>query len=294
MAPDVADASSPPEVLPSDREPPGPRRRRRAKAVLIGLAVALAVLVGAVVWFFVGRERATELSDDQAVTEFRATSGGAAQPASDVAGRPPAGVYAATATGTESIGLPGLDEELGPNAPVTVSHGEDGCFVYRTDLNSHHWRSWTFCPTGTAELSLVELESWTARAVPGLDLETLTTYTCERPVDLRWQEAVAGATRTGACTGRSDFDDAVTLDAAEVEVLGGDTIMIAGEVVEVDRVRITDTFSQAQTGQEVGEWWIAADTGLPVKVVIEAELSGDSGSYAENFELELSTLSPAT
>lgn len=292
MATDVVDVSSPDEAP----DPVGPKtrgRRGRTLALLV-IGVVAVLLAGAAFWFFVGREPAVQLSDDEALSEFRAGEAGAAAPSSTAPGRPAAGVYAATASGTESIGLPGFDETLGPNAPVTVTHGEGGCYTFRVDLNSQHWRSWTFCPSASADFALVELRSWTARRAPGLDLDTLTTYTCDRPLDVRWQGAAAGATRTGACSGRSDLDDAVTLDAAEAEVLEAATATIGSETIEVQRLRIDDTFSQAQTGYEVGEWWFDADSGLPVRVAIEAELSGGSGSYAEDFVLELSTLVPAT
>ncbi len=258
------------------------------------LGVLVALLVAVVLWIVIGRERASELSDDQAVTEFRAAADGAPESSSDLPGRPAAGVYAATAVGTESIGIPGFDEELGPNAPVTVVHGENGCFTFRVDLNSHHWRSWTLCPTDTADLSLVELESWSARKAPGLDLETLTTYTCERPPDVRWQGAVAGSTSSGACTGRSDMDDGVTRDIAEVEVLSPEAITIDGQRIEAERVRIDDTFSEAQTGYETGEWWFDPASGLPIRLSISSELQGGPSTYSEQFDLELTTLMPAT
>jgi len=292
MSPDVLDVHLPEEPSAADPGASKRKRPRRRLAVVVG-GILLVLALGAALWYFVGREAAVQLSDDEALTEFRA-GGGAAAMTDDAPGRPPAGVYAAIASGTESIGLPGFDEQLGPNAPVTITHGEGGCYTFRADFNSQHWRSWTFCPTETAEISLVELQSWTARRAPGLDLDTLTIYTCDPAPDIRWQGSVAGETRSGACSGRSDLDEDATLDAAEVEVLGGATAEVGGTTVDVERVRIEDTFSGAQTGYERGEWWFDAESGLPVKVVIEADLSGGAGSYSEEFVLELSTLVPVT
>lgn len=271
--------------------PESPRPRRRLRKVLIVVAAVLTVLViAAGLWFFVGREQAEQLSDDQALEDFRANSADA----SDAEGRPAAGVYAATASGNESIGLPGFDEELGPNAPVTITYGDEGCFTYRADFNSHHWRSWTFCPSGTATFALTQLDSWTARKAPGLDLTTLTTYRCDQPLAFLWDGAATGDTRTGACTGTSDMDDLVTEDAAQIEVLGTDTLTIDGDQVNVVRVRTTDTFSGDQTGSEVGNWWLDTTTGLPVKADFEALLEGGPSTYSETIELALSTLTPVT
>ena len=280
------------ELVPDtgDGEPIG-RPRHRLRNVLIGVAgLVVVLLVAGVLWFVVGREQAEEFTDDQALDEFRSMDSGTAESA----GRPEAGVYPATATGSESIGLPGFDEELGPNAPLTLTYGDGGCFTSRVDFNSHHWRSWTYCPSETAAFALVGLESWTQRKAPGLDLTTLSTYTCDTPLDVVWPEPTSGETRAGACSGVSDLDDAVTADRAAVEVLGTETLEIDGSEVSVVRVRTTDEFSDAQTGTEVGEWWFDAATGLPVRFTVDASLSGGSGDYAEDFDVSLTSLRPAT
>lgn len=281
----------PPELDAGPEDPgAGPRRHRLRNVVLaVGALVALVVVAG-VLWFVFGRESAEPLSDDQALADFRANS----DASTEAAGRPAAGVYAASATGVESIGLPGFDEDLGPNAPLTITYGDEGCFTARMDLNSHHWRSWTYCPDAAGTVALVSLDSWTQRKAPGLDLTTLSTYTCDRPLDLLWSGQGAGETRTGTCRGVSDLDGAVTDDAASVEVLGSESLDVDGEQVEVVHVRTTDEFSNAQTGTEVGEWWMDAATGLPVKVSIVASLSGGSGDYSETIEFRIDSLRPAT
>lgn len=278
-------------LTPEPGGPDSPRPRRRLRKVLTrtGIVILLLIVAAALV-FFLGRDQARQLSDNQALTEFRASAG----TSSAAAGRPTAGVYAATATGSESIGLPGFDETLGPKAPVTVTHGDGGCYTYRADFNSHHWRSWTFCPTETATFSLTHLESWTARKAPGLNIATLATYKCERPLDFLWHGSVAGDTRTGACTGTSDMDASVTADAGSIKVLDVGASTVAGKRVDVVHVRTTDTFSKSQTGSEVDEWWLDAATGLPVKIAVHASLKGGPSDYSENPSLALSTLTPAT
>lgn len=277
---------------PEESETPDDRPRRRTPRVLFGAALALLVLVvvGGL-WFFLGRDQAQELSDSDAVADFRA--GGGESVEDD--GRPVAGVYAATASGNESIGLPGFDESLGPSAPVTVTYDDSGCYTYRADFNSHHWRSWTFCPTDTATFSLQHLESWTARKAPALDIATLSTYTCDTPIDFLWPDMASGDSRTGACTGTTDSDDSVTDDDGELEVLDTEeTITIDGEDISAVHLRTSDTLSGAQTGSEHGEWWLDATTGLPLRVSVESALGGGLADYSEQFDLELSTLTPAT
>ena len=285
VQPDGPDTAADPDGSGSDR----PRRRLRTVLIVVGVVLVVVVAAG-VAWFVFGREQAEQLSDDQALLEFRAASGASG----DAEGRAAAGVYPATASGNESIGVPGFDERLGPNAPMTLTYGEDGCFTSRVDFNSHHWRSWTYCPSPTATFALIGLETWTQRKAPGLDLTTLSTYTCDEPLDVLWPDAASGETRSGSCTGMSDLDDAVTADSASAEVVGTETLVIDGERVDVVRVRTTDDFSDAQTGRESGDWWFDVLTGLPVRFAVDAELSGSSGDYAEDFEVELTSLRPAT
>lgn len=291
MATDVVDDL---DGHPSDLEPapadPGPPKRRRLAIVLAVVGATGGILLLAASWFVLSRDQPTELGTDQALDEFRAANASSGE----ADGRPAAGVYAATATGVESIGLPGFDEELGPNAPVTVTHGDAGCFTYRADFNSHHWRSWTFCPTATASFAMTTSDAWTARKAPGLDIATLATYDCKEPVGFLWSGAAVGDTRSGACTGVNDVDDAVTEDAATVEVLGTDTLTVGGDQVDVVHVRSTEIFSGDQTGREIDEWWLDASTGLPVRVVVDSQLTGGLSDYAETADLTLSTLRPST
>jgi hypothetical protein len=280
------------EIPDPDDPTPTPRGRRRLVwRVLIGLAVAVVVIVLAGVgWFFFGRDGATERSTDAALDDFR-QSGAAG---SEAEGRPAVGVYDAVASGSEDIGLPGLTESFGPGAPVTVTHGAGGCFTYRVDLNTNHWRSWTFCPEGEATFALTVADSSTVRDVPGLDVDSLTTYTCETPVPYLWPEAAVGDRREGSCTGVSDTIDGITGDAGMVEVLGFETMTVGGEEVDVVHLRSTDTFTDAQVGTEVDEWWIDVATGLPVKLVIDADLTSSAGDYVEKATLELTSLVPTT
>ncbi|MCO5321372.1 MAG: hypothetical protein M9922_08245 [Microthrixaceae bacterium] len=273
----------------SPASPAKPPRRWGRIAMWVALGLVALVVVAVAVLFF-GRDRAEQLTEDDALAGFRDT----AAEAVETEGLPAPGVYAATASGNESIGLPGFDEELGPNAPVTVTHDGD-CFVYRADFNSHHWRAWTFCPTDSTTFALEGLESWTARKAPALDIETLSTYVCDTPLGFMWDGMAEGDTRSGSCTGTSDADDSVTDDAGEVEVLAtGETTTIDGQDVETLQIRLTDNLSGDQTGSEVGTWTLDATTGLPLRISTEASLTGGLSDYSEQIDLELGTLTPAT
>ncbi len=296
MADTTGADGAPPGEPPADAGdgPSGPaptRRHRTLWRVLIGLGVVVVLVIGAgAAWWFFGREEARPVSSDAALQQFRES--GATGAEGD--GRPALGVYSAVATGSEDIGIPGLTESFGPEAPVTVTHGDGGCFTYRADLNNHHWRSWTFCPTSDATFALRSADTATVRNAPGLDVDSLTTYTCQTPVPYLWPDPAVGQTRAGSCTGTSDTISGLTGDAGSVEVLELGTLTIDGTEVAVVHLRSTDTFTDAQTGTEVDEWWLDARTGLPLKLVIDADLNSSVGDYIEKGTLELTTLTPAT
>jgi len=285
-APDAADgpAGNPPR-----------RRRITLGRVLIALALVVVLLVGAgVAWWIFGRDHAEPVSTDSVVKDFR-DSGSTGAPS----GGPPVGVYAAVATGTEDVGFPGLTESLGPNAPVTVTAGDGGCFTYRVDFNTHHWRNWQFCPTDGAAFALARTQSYTTRNLPGVDFgSSLNTYVCDTPVPYLWTGAQVGDRRQGSCTGTSDTISGVTTDTGVAEVLGLTTVTVGGTDVDVVHIRVTDTFGQAQSGHETDEWFLDSSTGLPVKIVIESDITSDTpvgtADYVEKATLDLATLVPAT
>ncbi len=283
---------APPEGPSGPSSPPArPARRHVLRKVLMGLGILVVLVIGAgAAWWFFGREEARPVSSDTALQQFRDSGATGAQ--GD--GRPALGVYSAIATGSEDIGIPGLTESFGPEAPVTVTHGDGGCFTYRADLNNHHWRSWTFCPTSDATFALRSADTSTVRNAPGLDVDSLTTYTCQTPVPYLWPDPTVGDSRSGSCTGTSDTIEGITGDAGTVEVLDLGTLTVGGTEVAVVHLRSTDTFTDAQTGTEVDEWWLDVRTGLPLKLAIDADLTSSVGDYIEKGTLELTSLTPVT
>lgn len=277
--------------------PQPPRRRRgRLVAVVAASVVVVLALVGAL-WFMVGRDKARARSTDEAVATFR-TAGGSADPAGSPVRRPDAGVYAAAASGSESVGIAGLDESFGAVAPVTITQGENGCFTYRADLNTHHWRSWTYCPTATASFALTGTQSSTLRKFPGLDFGSVNSYTCDRPLPAVWPGAAVGDRLEGSCTGTSDTIAGVTTDAGTVEVVEFGTRRVGDTDVPAVHIRTADTFGGAQSGSETADLWLATDTGLPLAISFDTRVKSETpvgtADYIDVGRLELTTLTPTT
>ena len=62
--------------------------------------------------------------------------------------RPPEGVYEYAGEGSERISFPPVSQQDGAVIPGTVTHGADGCWVFRLDYNAAHWQDWRYCPSG--------------------------------------------------------------------------------------------------------------------------------------------------
>lgn len=297
--PDVSTDAAPQAPAEPGRPPAAGRslrRRRLPLALAVVAGVLVVIVVAGVVWFVAGRDRARARSTDEAVETFRNAN---TAPSTDpVARRPAAGVYTATASGSESVGIAGLDESLGPEAPVTVTHGSGECFTYRADLNTHHWRSWTYCPTADGGSSLAGTASSTLRKFPGLDFGSVNTYTCDRPLPARWSAQAAGDRRDGTCTGTSDTIEGVTSDAGTVEVIEVGSYRVGATDVPAVHLRTTDTFGGAQTGTETAELWIATDTGLPLSITFDTQVKSDTplgtADYVDRGRVDLTALTPTS
>ena len=115
---------------------------------------------------------------------------------------------------------------------------------------------------------------------------------------IRWPTCSSPPAVPARCTGTSDTIDGVTADAVSLEVLEVGTVEVAGSQVAAVKVRTTDTFTDAQRGTEVDEWWVDATTGLPLHLAIDSKITSDTpvgtADYTEHGTLELTTLQPAT
>src|SRR5690606_20238072 len=103
-----------------------------------------------------------------------------------------------------------------------------------------------------------------------------------------------GDVRRGSCTGVTDVVEGTTADAGSVEVLDLTTLTIGGEAVATVHVRATDVLTRSQIGSEADEWELDLRTGLPVRIVIDADMTSSVGDYRESATIELTSLVPAT
>ncbi len=252
-----------------------------SRIAVVAVAVVV-VLVGGALLALRGRDQPAAQSTDQAVERFRSgtTVTGGTPTAADVAtgARPAAGVYTATGEGREYVGFSPLDEPFGPSVPVTVTALDDRCWELRADLilNTHHWRSWTFCsgPEGMAEQRGV---SATLRKFPGIDFGTTSTFVCDPPAPVLGASVPTpgtGPTDPPAtrCVGTSDHLGGTTDDEVRAGIVGDETISVGGAPVDTVHVRIDGSMTGAQAGTEVVELWLVRRAGLPVRVTFDTSV----------------------
>jgi len=280
------------DAPPTGKRSPGEHRHHWLRWGLIAAAafVVLVVLVGVVL--FVGREEATQRTADEVLEQLR-EQGHVTAPPSAVG--PAAGVYPGVGQGNEYVGFSPLDEPFGPSIPATVTYTDDSCWTYRIELNSHHSRSWELCTDEDALAQQVG-DTVTARAFPGIDFENTSTFVCDPPSLILRRGAGTGDTAEATCLGTATGLEGETEFVGVSTVVGPETLDIDGAPVDVVRVRREATLTGAQNGLEVVEWWIEPETGLPVRIEFDTNVSTDTpfGSidYRDVGSVELTSLSP--
>ncbi|MCZ7531310.1 MAG: hypothetical protein M5U31_13830 [Acidimicrobiia bacterium] len=283
--------------MPTDGAPtessPTPIPRRLRRALLIGIGALVVLIAAAGLYIVFGHREPGEKSQADALEEFRSGTAEAQQGPTD---RPAAGVYSATAEGVEDIGFGPLNEEFGPEAPVTVTHGAEGCFTVRVDLNTNHWRRWDFCVTDDALVEEGEVTS-IQREFPGIKFDIVTTFTCDPPFGLlgRDGEVVEG---TGSCTGENDSLEGTTSVEATVSGGGETTLDVAGEQRDAVVVQRDSVLSGFQGGTETVELTIDAETWMPLRISFDTDVDTESPlgrrPYRDTGSFTLTTLEPAT
>jgi len=269
--------------------------------ILLGAVVTLLVVIVAGTAFIVfGHRDPGEKSRDEAVEDFR--EGGAQQGSGDGSGdtelvRPEAGVYSAEAEGEEDVGFGPLNESFGPEAPVTVTHGDNGCFTTRVDLNANHWRDWTFCITDDGVVESGE-STFVTREFPGVSFDILTTFVCDPPLLMLHSGPDTREVSTGSCTGTNDSLEGSTDVQVTVSTVATGSTEIDGEERESVTVERASVLTGFQEGSETIEIVLDKSTGLPLSMTFDTDVATESPlgrrDYRDTGSFTLTSLMPTT
>jgi hypothetical protein len=282
---------------PDDDTEPEPRPRRRRMLIVAGGVLVVLALVTA--WLLFGGEQAQQSSEEQARQRLgdRSAASSASRPvdAAPLTLAPPTGLYRYRGTGHEETSMPPLSAEQGPQMPATVTHDDDGCWVLQIDFNTHHWQKWTFC-TADGELIERDYSTFTRRVLGTASIDNLSEFDCEPEVVVLRVDDTPGLTRTRSCAGSSEVIPTETVTAGSITVEGREPIEIGGQSVPAVHLRYDLTHKGAQNGTQTVELWLAADTGLVLRLEQQLELTSESPigtvDYREQSELQLESITP--
>jgi hypothetical protein len=247
--------------------------------LLAGIAavagVAAVGLLGA--WWFLLRDVSTPASVTDAIAAYRAQGERGAPPI-------PPGVYLYATDGSEQTdALRGITHTYPSTSTITVNGAPCGVRL-RWDVLEGRSTTWTACTAS---------RGWAARSRDErhrfFGVTEKTTYTCTdtpfRPAGDR-----PGAAFTVSCS---------TGEARETgpgRVVGRETVDVGDTPVPAVHIRTTTSFAGATTGSATYDFWLARDTGLPVRITMvsrttNGSLIGDV-HYDERVSLRLTSLGP--
>lgn len=257
----------------------------RRAAVGIG---AVAVVVAAAVAFLLWPRGTTEISEKDAVEDFRekkstdttATEGKGT-------GTPAPGVYTYSAEGQERVKLgplPAQDRPLPSTVTAVVTDTGPGCFQWTVNLFAEHTEDTTWCTNPS-----LRMEEHAKHQTIGA-ISPTATMTCDPN-----QLPAAGGTPTelpctlklsgGPMSVTATFTGTATAKA-------GEAVDVGGTKVETTPIEIRYPVSGDINGTWVETTWWSRDH-LPIRVTRALELAG-TASFTENTTLQLTSLEPTS
>ena len=245
----------------------------------LGLISAAGVAALAV-WWFLLRDVARPASLTDAIAAFREQEADGSSGHSPV----PPGVYVYDTDGFERTdALGGVTHRYPARSTITATSDPCGLRL-RWDVLRGRFTSWTVCvgPDGWAQRTRDERHTF-------FGIADQTTYRCGstpfRPAGDRPGTgfAVSCATGSAAERGRGVVVERETLTVGDVSV-------------ECAHVRTRTTFAGTTTGSATYDFWLARDSGVPVRVTMESRTTNGSPigdvHYEEDVSLRLTSVTP--
>lgn len=236
------------------------------------------VAVGALgAWWFLLRDVAEPATVAEAVSAYREHGAGKQSTI-------PAGVYVYRTDGSEHTdALGGVTHRYLRTSTITVSAAPCGVRL-RWDVLRGRSTTWTVC-TGASEW--IERSRFERHTFFGVTDET--TYSCTR-TPFRPAGDRPGTTFTVDCsTGKAR-------ERGPGRILRRASLRVGSTAVQAVHVRTTTSFSGDTTGSAAYDFWLARDTGLPIRISMVSRTT--SGSligdvhYQERVSLRLTSRVP--
>ncbi|MCC6339849.1 MAG: hypothetical protein IT197_07760 [Acidimicrobiia bacterium] len=263
----------------------------RRRWIALGAVVVVLGVVGAGGWWWLSRDRAREVTIEEAQKRLGSTTTAAA---GGLEGRPAQGVYEYRGDGKDSLSLPPLSQSQGPGLPGTVELLDDGCWTFRIDYSSNHWQDWKYCRRSTGLMEITS-HTWQRWLIGPTALTALATFECEDTPALP-EPRRPGQVWRARCSGTNDRVSGTVGNSGPYRFVGMEVMRIGGEAVDAAHFRRERTLTGAQKGTEKGDVWFAASNGLPLRNERRIELRTDTpvgaSVYKESGHFELVSLRP--
>jgi hypothetical protein len=210
--------------------------------------------------------------------------------------RPDEGVYVYEGSGTESLSILPGEHAQGPELPATITHRDNGCWVFRIDYHEDHSQSFRFCPRG----DLLEERSTEIEQAWGVSPGTISSrasFECGPGESIVIDPAAdPGDSWRRSCSGTNDTLSGTTVSAGPYRFVGVETVTVDDEEVEALHFHDRRTISGAQHGDEVLDFWLRATDGLPLRNERTVEVTSPSPlgdvTYRETGAYVLTALEP--
>lgn len=244
-------------------------------------------------WFPFHGARPRAVTLDEARRRFleeRVGGGSVARPLT-----PAEGVYRYEGTGSESLSNPPRTQAEGPELPGTVTHGVDGCWDFRLDYSTNHWRRWTYCVTG-GRLVQQGSEVYQRWDFGTFAVDNTTTMTCRPPPVIMEAGMAVGDRWRAECRGESTQISGTTISAGTHRLVGIESLTVGGRPVEAFHFRDRRTVSGAQSGTERFDSWLSPE-GLVLRgrqrIAVDSDSPLGRVTYTQQSEFALASLDPA-
>lgn len=256
------------------------------RKTLIGIASVGALLIAALLlgrtWLV--RDDTAPVAVEKVVEDYRGQTPAAATTKLPMGVRiPDAGVYEYATTGSEETTLLGTSRHEYPAITTIAIRATDCGFAQTWTALDKRVEEWTLCKDADAltPRRLRDVHSFYGRTDD-------RTYACGggvlplKPGDS--EQRIVCATDSTTRTDR-------------VRAVGRDAIHVGDTSVEAVHVRDRYTLQGTTDGSGTIDWWLDADTGLPIRIVTGNDSKTDTpigkrAPYRERFDLKLRSLTP--
>jgi len=259
--------------------------KRKFGGAIVAVA-ALAIAVAAAAWSFWPRDSVSRAAFGDAVVEFRKEMKRNQRFAHRETGPIPAfGVYRYRTRGQESIDTAALGTGHNYSGSSTITLTPSRCgLTERWDVLVERWTEAELClsPETSRVIRVTDFHEFFGRprSTPFSCQGGATPYTPGLRVGMRWNTA---------CTSE---DSSVT---NEVEVVGMETVRVAGREIPAVHVSSDTTLEGDPEGTAGQDSWLRRSDGLLLRRTASSDAQVETaggGRFRENYELELISTRP--